>query len=240
MWNFRHPWYGGQPLFFGEGVRADRLVSYAASFGNHDAADGLDQVSVARLRRFAALSVRDDNARDLLSEALGEVPPLVLDPCLQFADVIPTDAAPGRYLLLYGHSFPTGFAAAVRRYADKAGLPIVSVGYGNSIADRQRIDADPAEFAALFAGAHAVATNFFHGCVFALRFGKPLVAAAMPYRRNKLRDLTRKLAVEHCLVGEEADEATVSARLSAAPEGVAERLVVLRAASTRYLDAALG
>ncbi|NJR79498.1 polysaccharide pyruvyl transferase family protein [Sphingomonas corticis] len=240
VWNFRHPWYGGQPLFFGEGLRADRLVSYAASFGNHDAADGLDQVSVARLRRFAALSVRDDNARDLLSEALGEVPPLVLDPCLQFADVIPTDTAPGRYLLLYGHSFPTGFAAAVRRYADKAGLPIVSVGYGNSIADRQRIDADPAEFAALFAGAHAVATNFFHGCVFALRFGKPLVAAAMPYRRNKLRDLTRKLAVEHCLVGEEADEATVSARLSAAPEGVAERLVVLRAASTRYLDAALG
>ena len=33
VWNFRHPWYGSKPIFFGDGLNADRLVSYAASFG---------------------------------------------------------------------------------------------------------------------------------------------------------------------------------------------------------------
>ena len=29
VWNFRHPWYGSKPIFFGDGLKADRLVSYA-------------------------------------------------------------------------------------------------------------------------------------------------------------------------------------------------------------------
>ena len=42
VWNLRHPWYGRHRLFFGDGLRANRLASYAASFGNHDVHDGLD------------------------------------------------------------------------------------------------------------------------------------------------------------------------------------------------------
>ena len=33
VWNFRHPWYGGASIFFGDYCNADRLISYAASFG---------------------------------------------------------------------------------------------------------------------------------------------------------------------------------------------------------------
>jgi hypothetical protein len=36
VWNVRHPWFGGEPLFFGENLKADRLAAYAASAGNHD------------------------------------------------------------------------------------------------------------------------------------------------------------------------------------------------------------
>src|SRR5689334_3700424 len=28
VWNFRHPWYGSKPIFFGDGLRGSRLVSY--------------------------------------------------------------------------------------------------------------------------------------------------------------------------------------------------------------------
>ena len=41
VWNFRHPWYGSKPIFFGDGLKSARLVSYAASFGNHSAWDGI-------------------------------------------------------------------------------------------------------------------------------------------------------------------------------------------------------
>ena len=34
VWNLRHPWYAGYSIFYGEGLKTDRLVSYAASFGN--------------------------------------------------------------------------------------------------------------------------------------------------------------------------------------------------------------
>src|SRR5688572_26489918 len=84
VWNFHHPWYGGCPLFFGSGLRADRLTAYAGSFGNYDAAEGLGPEWAERLRRFAAISVRDENSRALVATALTQEPELVLDPCLQF------------------------------------------------------------------------------------------------------------------------------------------------------------
>src|SRR5919112_638062 len=49
VWNFRHPWYGSKPIFFGDGLKADRFVSYAASFGNHSAWDGIDPAWARKL-----------------------------------------------------------------------------------------------------------------------------------------------------------------------------------------------
>jgi hypothetical protein len=61
VWNFRHPWYGSKPIFFGDGLRTERLISYAASFGNHSAWDGMDPAWADKLQRFSAVAVRDEN-----------------------------------------------------------------------------------------------------------------------------------------------------------------------------------
>jgi hypothetical protein len=239
VWNFRHPWYGSRPIFFGEGLRAERLGSYAASFGNHDAGDGIHPDWAGRLERFAALSVRDANSRDLIAQGLGREPELVLDPCLQFE--LPEGACQRDYLALYGHSFPAWFARGVRAYAAERGMPVVSIGYRNAWADEQRIEAGPEDFPALIAGAAAVATNFFHGCVFALHYRRPFVAAPSSYRRNKLRDLTALLGAERHLV-DETSEAALYAELLDAPLApvIGERIGAMRARSDRYLDQALG
>src|SRR3546814_3745502 len=63
---------------------------YAASFGNHNASDGLDSDWADKLRNFAGISVRDENSRQLIRDALGQEPALVLDPCLQFPAEIQT------------------------------------------------------------------------------------------------------------------------------------------------------
>ncbi len=240
VWNFRHPWYGGAALFFGDHLNADRLVSYAASFGNHDAADGLDTPWLDRLRRFHAISVRDENSRALLA-GLPEDIPLVLDPCLQFPEIIP-DAPPipgERYAVIYGHSFPAWYTAQLRRWADATGTRLVSIGYPSPIADDHRIDVGPADFSALIAGAHAVATNFFHGCIFAIRHARPFACAASPYRRNKVRDLTRALGLEDHLVEEGISDEQFANLLGTLPADLPDRLAVERAASTRFLDHAL-
>lgn len=242
VWNLAHPWYSHKPLFYGEGLNADRLVSYAASFGNYDSARGLDSFWADRLARFSAVSVRDYNSRDLLEGALGQEPPLVLDPCLQFADRIPKEAGEGGepYALIYGHGFPDWLGPMARGWARERGLTLRSIGYGCAFADEEWIDAGPLDFARAMAGAEAVITNFFHGCVFALAMNKPFVASVTPYRLNKVRDLTAKLGAERHLLREAPASGEFAALLAEPPTDVVHRRIAeLRASSTAYLDAAL-
>jgi hypothetical protein len=242
VWNLLHPWYGGCRLFFGDGVKARRLTAYAASFGNYDASGGLEPVWATRLRRFAAISVRDENSRRIIQGALGVEPTLVLDPCLQFP---PRPRGPWRgprrpFLAIYGHNFSARFQREVRRWAKARGRPIVSVGYRNDWADVQWITAGPHEFAQCLARADAVATNFFHGCVFALRNGRPFVCETSPYRSTKVQNLMAAVGGEGHLVSDGTPATTYDAcldrPLSAA---IPERIAALRQASNAYLDAAL-
>ncbi|RST30417.1 polysaccharide pyruvyl transferase family protein [Sphingomonas ginkgonis] len=239
VWNLRHPWYGGKPIFTGVGLPAERLVSYAASFGNHDAAWGIPDHYAERLKRFDHLSVRDENSRCAVAASTGREPAMVLDPVLQFGRPAPVGS--GGYLLVYGHSFPDWYAAAVRAAADRHGLRVLSFGYRNDWADEQRVDAGPMDFPAVVAGAAGVATNFFHGCVFALLHDKPFVTTATEYRRNKLNDLTADLAAARHLVDERIGHDEFDALLlSPLDRRIGERIAERRQEGHDYLDAALG
>ncbi len=241
VWNFRHPWYGSKPIFFGDGLEADRFVSYAASFGNHSAWDGIDPHWAAKLDRFSAISVRDENSWHLVRGGTGREPELVLDPCLQFPELAtPEAAATQRYALVYGHGFPHWLQQAARRWADLAKIRLVSVGYSNAWADDQRLAAGPIEFARLMAGASAVITNFFHGCVFALLGGKPWVAVPSDYRAIKIPDLAAVLGVQHRLIDDQTSHRELGELLGTAVEPqVTARLEESRCRSQAFLDAAL-
>src|SRR3546814_18486085 len=56
------------PIFYSSGLRTEKLVSYAASFGNHNASDGLGSDWADKLRNFAWISVRDENSRQLIRD----------------------------------------------------------------------------------------------------------------------------------------------------------------------------
>jgi hypothetical protein len=243
VWNLRHPWYGGVELFYGECLRAGRRASYAASFGNQSATSDLEFRWIERLCSFEAISVRDANSRDIVRQVTKREPALVLDPVLQFPGFI--EAAPvetvGRYVALYGHGLPDWLQQQVRAWADRTGRRIISMGYRNWWADDNWIDAGPAQFAGFIAGADAVVTNFFHGCIFALANGKPFVTAPSDYRSNKVRDLTAALGAQAHLVSEATAEQHYEHMLSRPPDrAIADRIAALRLASEGYLDAVLG
>src|SRR5437868_3172780 len=202
VWNFRHPWYGSKPIFFGDGLKAGRLIAYAASFGNHSAWDGMHPDWARRLERFSALAVRDENSWHLVRGGTEREPALTLDPCLQFPEVTRTElpSTGEAYALVYGHGFPAKLAKQVRRWADRTGIRLVSIGYSNDWADEQRIEAGPEDFAQAMAGAQAVITNFFHGCVFAILNGKPCAAVPSDYRVIKIPDLARMLGAERHVI----------------------------------------
>ncbi|MFC7544698.1 polysaccharide pyruvyl transferase family protein [Siccirubricoccus deserti] len=211
VWNFYHPWYAGYPLFFGEGLKAKRLVSYAASFGNYQTKSPLEEKWASRLRRFTAIGVRDENSRRLIQESLNLDPALVLDPCLQFDTVCRREPIKGRrnQAVVYGHGFPNWYMRSVRAWADARGVHLISLGYRNEWADEQRLTTGPEEFAQAMANARAVATNFFHGCVFALLNAKPFVCAPSEYRSNKVAALVATVGAHDHLVTQEAPKRTL-------------------------------
>lgn len=244
VWNLSHPWYGGHVLFFGGGLRARRIVSYAASFGNHAAGELLEPYWADRLGGFDALSVRDRSSRSVIAAALDVEPELTLDPCLQFPlpRLRPESESPARepYVAVYGHNFTDRFGREVRRWAKAQGHVLVSVGYRNDWADEQWLAAGPHDFARLMKGARAVATNFFHGCVFALRNGTPFVCEPSPYRSRKIHDLLAQVGGEHHLVSAETPADGYDALLLDAVEPhVLRRIGRLRRSTDAYLDAAL-
>jgi hypothetical protein len=245
VWNLDHPWYGDCPLFFGERVRARRLAAYGASFGSYPAGKGLPRAWAKRLSGFDLISVRDGNSRALVGGALGVEPELVLDPCLQFplgAEHRETSRA-GRgdaYVAVYGHSFSGWFANALRDWARRRDLRLVSIGYRNTWTDDNWISAGPEDFRHFMAGARAVATNFFHGCVFALREWKPFVCEGSPYRSIKISELMALAGTSAHLVSEQSPWQTYDARLDEPLSiDIARRLEQRRRVSEAYLDRVL-
>jgi hypothetical protein len=245
VWNLDHPWYGGCPLFFGEQVQARRLAAYGASFGNYPAGKGLPRAWAKRLSSFDLISVRDGNTRALVSGALGIEPEIVLDPCLQFPmgaehrEANRTEQG-DPYVAVYGHSFSGWFANALRDWARRRDLRLVSIGYRNAWADDSWISAGPEDFRHFMAGARAVATNFFHGCVFALREWKPFVCERSPYRSIKLAELMALAGTSEHLVSEQSPWQTYDARLDEPLSiDIARRLEQRRRASEAYLERVL-
>jgi hypothetical protein len=243
VWNLYHPWYGRSDVFFGEGLPAGRLVSYAASFGSYPSNYGLGQPWAEWLSRFSAISVRDTNSRSLVKEAVNAEPEIVLDPCLQFPAQpeersIPFGTEP--YAAVYGHNFSDHFIRSVRRWARARGIRLISIGYRNNWTHRQWLSADPHDFANAIRRAAAVVTNFFHGCVFALRYLRPFVCEAGEYRRNKLRGLMAEVESTERLVDERTPGEHFFDRLdSPLDDRVPASLLRLRGRSDAFLDRAL-
>jgi len=238
VWNLSHPWYGGVPLFYGDGVNAQRLVAYGGSFGSYSCHWGLDEYWTSKLKSFDALSVRDENSFWLVRGTTGREPRRVLDPVLQFPDLPLAGEAPEgeRFALVYGHSFPAWFVAALKRWARSTGLRLRSVGYHNGFADEQLLDAGPLEFARLMRGADAVVTNFFHGCIFALLNRKPFVTVTSDYRQHKLRDLTAALDARERIVERDTPQREFDRLLAnPPPTGMFDRIAAARHQSREFL-----
>ena len=166
---------GFTPELFGVGQTADRVISYAASFGN-TTLEKLEQFEVRDkvagwLKDLDSISVRDANSEKIVTELTGKAPLCNLDPVLMYdfrnkCSKIPKSVKESDYLILYGYSgrFTSKECRYIRHYADKKGLKIFCIGGVQDCCDKF-IDCNPFEVIAYFQHADAVVTDTFHGTI---------------------------------------------------------------------------
>jgi hypothetical protein len=236
VWNLSHPWFGGHALFFGSNLNSGKLISYAASFGNYDSSNKLDATWVSRLLHFDRISVRDYNSSEIIRNALGYEPEIVLDPCLLYPMSSEIRSVYFNYMAVYGHNFSPLFAQNLRSWADKKKIKLISIGYRNDWVHQNWIDAGPLEFMSFIENSDAVITNFFHGCIFSFIFSKPFLCNTTPYRTNKIRDLMKLTGSMNRIATDEISANTADSLLTQPPEtSVSSTISDLRTRSDKYL-----
>ena len=205
-----NPDAGYSPELFGAGNRADKVITYAASFGN-TTPEKLEKTGkteeVARLLgQIPAISVRDKTSGDMIRFLTGRTVPVHLDPTLIWdfscSPSLFRARHPQDYLLVYAYAgrISRAESLSIQHYARQNNLQIWSAGGILSCADRF-INCPPLELLSYFADAQAVVTDTFHGTILSVITRRPFAALVRSSRdgsygnEEKLSDLLSRLAL---------------------------------------------
>lgn len=200
---------GFRPYMFGIGLSCPAIFSYAACSGGTTYEDvkrlGIDGEIRSSLSRFSGIGCRDITTQKFVAELLGSSKSAVqtIDPVLLYGFENELDswdsgkwADRDPYLLIY--AYYTNMNAktevvAIRAYAEKHGLRVISVGYFHRWCD-ENINASPEEFLEMVKYARAIVTDTFHGTIFSMIARKHFVSIV---RENgfKLHDLLIKASM---------------------------------------------
>lgn len=204
---------GFSPELFGVNNNAKKLISYAASFGN-TTIDSLKQYGVEEkvaewLKKFDALSVRDENSGVIVKRLIDITPEYNLDPVIAYDLIgkckdIPQTVPDSNYLILYGYSgrFAKDECKIIRTYAKKRKLKIICIGGIQNCCDKF-IDCNPFEVLAYFQHADCIITDTFHGTIMSVITHRQFVSLVRKSgygNSEKMTDLLKRLKLSHRVI----------------------------------------
>lgn len=238
IWNAQLPEVDGRYLL--PFAAPDKRVSYAASFGTDSVPDKLNSWYAQQLSAFRALSVREEQGRELIRVLTGRDCAVCLDPVflLDRADwerLADTYSGPP-YLFLYMVGYDGQLASRAKSEAERLGVELrtATAGFVPQCGVQAWNGAGVERWLSLILNAAGVFTNSFHAAAFALMFSRPLSVAplkdSLSRRNGRLEELLHLTGMERCINGE----------LTAVSEHIfLERLHGRKQASFDYLSGAL-
>ena len=191
--------WGGTLQFFGEGIDAKKIISYAGSFGYTTLEDlkniNMDKKIGELLNKFDAISVRDQNSYNIVKELTGKEACLNLDPVLiyDFEHKVPSIKEKD-YIFIYGYDnrlVEEEYVKPILEFAKKHNKKIISAGFYHSWCDKM-INADPFTVLAYVKNADYVVCETFHGTIFSIKYQKQFVSIVRDSNNNKLADLLNR------------------------------------------------
>lgn len=197
-------WWGFSPQLFGQGLDADKVITYAASFGATTVpvleSLGIKETVASLLKDINSVSVRDDNSSNVVCELTGREPFRHVDPVIIFdySRFMPDSVDTSGCCLVYtypGRITDKAEIAAIRQFASAHGLQLVSIGHYFPWVDKVVVPT-PFEVLACFKSADFVITDTFHGSVFSLKYNKRFATLVRDMNSNKLTSLLRQFGLE--------------------------------------------
>ena len=194
---------GYSKQLFGKDCRADKLISYAASFGN-TTYEKLQKVGIASeigklLSEFSAISVRDKNSGHIVEKLTGVQAEKNIDPVLLylFPEVEKVKVNLKDYIVVYAYAdrITDEEARAIRKFAVEKGKKIISLGFYQPFCDEYLL-VSPIEVLAYIKNADYIITDTFHGTVFSIKYQKRFGTIIRKSNQEKLGDLLNTFGLE--------------------------------------------
>lgn len=195
--------WGGTELFFGQGVKAPLIISYAGSFG-YTTIENLRKINMDKtisnwLMDFKHISVRDENSERIVKELTGKTPSNNLDPVLiyDFEKLVPSTVKHKNYILVYGYDNRLKnekYVSQIKAFAKKHKKKILCAGTYQDWAD-VFVDVNPFEMLAYVKNADYVVCETFHGAVFSIKYQKNFAVIVSESNKNKLGNLIERFGL---------------------------------------------
>lgn len=214
VWNYMKG-YSLEPFFASFDKKGTKKISYGSSIGLSSLSKEAESAFKSALSVFSSLSVREQQASDILKNILHRDVEVVLDPTLllnskEWLDVAKFDMCPTqKYLLVYIVTIkPCDYVLELARHiARQRNLQIVRIcrdAYPEHSGDdvKEIMTAGPSDFVGLFSRAEFVVTNSFHGTVFSINFSKPFYSVIKKHHstNSRLTSILKKLNLEDRIV----------------------------------------
>lgn len=191
---------GFSPMLFGQNLHANKVISYAASFG-YTGIDGLKQYGLEEiireyLKTISSISVRDDNSYKIIESLVKYSPKVNLDPVLVSDFPLPRINIPYHdYVILYTYKsrkYSDDDKKAILEFCDRNEKVLISIGDAQGWVPN-RIEATPLELLAYICSADFIITDTFHGSVFSIKYNRPFVTMIRDNNKQKLEDLLQRV-----------------------------------------------
>ena len=199
VWNYKDN-KGNAQIKFGVGLDCENLIAYAPSVGKTSYDEKIPDYVVEGIKRFKAVSARDDLTFELAKAITGKEPVRVLDPT--FLGEFPKAELKVRHkpyiLFYYCEHLPQEIHEQIFAYAKEHDLAV----YGAGECDKQyteiTVDLTPFEWVEMFRNAEFVFTGTFHGVVFSILNKRQFkVYLTNESRIKKVGALLRELCIEN-------------------------------------------
>lgn len=188
-------------------TKAAKKISYAASIGVGSIPDEKKPYFQKQLSSFSALSVREESAKNLLSDIIDNPISVHIDPVFLVSKDMWTaiekpygNLKENEYILAYFLYRPEGLNTYLKKLHKKTGLPVVLVdtaAFRNIYHTMQALDAGPKEFVWLVHHAKMVVTSSFHGTAFSIMYGKTFSVFNNPNTPERIDQILNKFGLNN-------------------------------------------